>query len=186
MQKRGRDDTGQFTARHRRTGTLWESRCTSGLVDSDGYPLPCSRYIDLNPVRARMTDDPIGFPWSSCASLCGRRDDPLLSPRRRYARLGNSREERDAACRSLLADVLSDDDLQAIRTYLQQQRASGLDDFRERVDARTRPFAGIRPPPTWHRDLPKQVNLLTDARCSLMVNAKFAWHMACCHEGCRC
>lgn len=92
-----------------------------------------------------MTNDPIDFRWSSCASLCGGRDDPLLSPHRTYARLGNSREERGAAYRSPLAEVLSDDDLQAIRTYLQQQRALGRDDFRERVEARTRQFAGIRP-----------------------------------------
>jgi putative transposase len=145
MQKLGRHYVGPFDARHRRTGTLWEGRYKSCLVDSDGYLLQCSRYIDLNPVRARMTDDPIDFPWSSCASLCGRRDDPLLSPHRTDARLGNSREERGAAYRSLLAEVLSDDDLQAIRTYLQQQRALGRDDFREMVEARTRQFAGIRP-----------------------------------------
>ena len=145
MQRLGRHYVGQLNARHRRTGTLWEGRCKSCLVDSDGYLLQCSRYSDLNPVRARMTDDPIDFPWSSCASLCGRRDDPLLSPHRTYARLGNSCEERGAACRSLLAEVLSDDDLQAIRIYLQQQRALGRDDFREMVEARTRQFAGIRP-----------------------------------------
>ncbi|WP_257385790.1 hypothetical protein [Tahibacter caeni] len=71
-----------------------------------------------------MSDDPAAFPWSSCASHCGRRDDPLLSPYRTYVGLCNSREER-GAYRSLLAEVLSDDDLQAIRTYLQQQRALG-------------------------------------------------------------
>lgn len=37
--------------------------------------LRCSRYIDMNPLRARMTDDPTRFAWSSCASLCGRSND---------------------------------------------------------------------------------------------------------------
>jgi putative transposase len=50
-----------------------------------------------------------------------------------------------SAYRSLLAEVVSDDDLQAIRTCLRQQQALGRDDFREMVEARTRPFAGIRP-----------------------------------------
>ncbi|GMV31876.1 MAG: hypothetical protein AMXMBFR59_40010 [Rhodanobacteraceae bacterium] len=145
MQKLGRQYVGQFNARHRRTGTLWEGRYKSCLVDDDGYLLQCSRYIDLNPVRARMTDDPVAFPWSSCASLCGRGNDPLLSPHRTYAELGNSREERGNAYRSLLAEAISDDDLQAIRDYLQQQRALGRDDFRAMVEARTRRFAGIRP-----------------------------------------
>ncbi|GMV30491.1 MAG: hypothetical protein AMXMBFR59_26160 [Rhodanobacteraceae bacterium] len=145
LQKRGRHYVGQFTARHRRTGTLWEGRYKSCLVDSDGYLLQCSRYIDLNPVRARMTDDPVAFPWSSCASLCGRSGDPLLSPHRTYAELGNSREERGDAYRLLLAEVFSDDDLQAIRACLQQQRALGRDDFRAMLEARTRRFGGIRP-----------------------------------------
>lgn len=145
MQKLGRRYVGQFNVRHQRTGTLWEGRYKSCLVDSGRYLLQCSRYIDLNPVRARVTDDPAAFLWSSCASLCGRRDDPLLSPHRTYNSLGNSGEERGAAYRALLADVFPNDDLHAIRAYLQQQRALGRDEFRAMVEARTRRFAGIRP-----------------------------------------
>ena len=52
VQKLGRHYVGQFNARHQRTGTLWEGRYKSCLVDSHGYLLQCTRYIDLNPVRA--------------------------------------------------------------------------------------------------------------------------------------
>jgi len=58
MQKLGRQYVGQFNARHQRTGTLWEGRYKSGLVDSEIHVLRCYRYIDLNPVRARMTEEP--------------------------------------------------------------------------------------------------------------------------------
>ena len=152
MQKLGRQYVGRFNTRHRRTGTLWEGRYKSCLVGSDDYLLQCSRYIDLNPVRARMTDDPVRFGWSSCAPLCGERDDPLLSPHRAYPRLGVTRAERAIAYRALLRDALSDDDLQAIRAYLQQQRAWGRDDFRAMVEAKTRRFAGIRPAHRPRRD----------------------------------
>jgi putative transposase len=145
MQKIGRQYVGRFNARHRRTGTLWEGRYKSCLVDSESYVLHCSRYIDLNPVRARMTDDPTQFAWSSCVSLCGQRDDPLLSPHLAYMRLGSTRAERADAYRTLLSESLSDEDLQAIRAYLQQQRALGRDDFRAMVEAKTRRFAGVRP-----------------------------------------
>src|SRR5690606_12080361 len=57
------------------------------------------------------------------AYLCGRRDDPLLSLHDAYAKLGASRVERAAAYRSLLREALPDEDLQAIRSSLQQQRA---------------------------------------------------------------
>jgi putative transposase len=49
MQKLGRAYVGQFNARHRRTGTLWEGRYKSCLVDSASYVLRCCLYIDLNP-----------------------------------------------------------------------------------------------------------------------------------------
>ena len=79
MQKLGRHYVGLFNARHGRTGTLWEGRYKACLVDDADYLLRCVRYIDLNPVRARMTDDPTAFAWSSCAGLCALREDPLLT-----------------------------------------------------------------------------------------------------------
>ncbi|WP_374554656.1 transposase [Thermomonas sp.] len=139
MQRLGRHYVGQFNARHGRTGTLWEGRYKACLVDGDDYLLRCTRYIDLNPVRARMTDDPAAFPWSSCASLCGLREDALLTPHPVQRALGTE------GYRALLAEAISDDDLAAIRLYLQQQRAYGRDDFRAMVEAKTQRFAGVRP-----------------------------------------
>ena len=145
MQKLGRGYVGQFNARHRRTGTLWEGRYKAGLVASEHHVLHCHRYIDLNPVRARMTDDPAAYPWSSCASHCGLRQAAILSPHPEYTALASTPEARAEAYRQLLHETLSDDDLKAIRTYLQQQRALGRDDFRARVEAKTQRFAGVRP-----------------------------------------
>ena len=139
MQKLGRQYVGLFNARHGRTGTLWEGRYKACLVDGADYLLRCVRYIDLNPVRARMTDDPTAFAWSSCASLCGLREDPLLTLHPIQHALGH------AAYRALLTEALNDEDLAAIRAYLQQQRAYGRDDFRAMVEAKTKRFAGVRP-----------------------------------------
>ena len=145
MQMLGRNYVGQFNARHRRTGTLWEGRYKSCLVADADYFLRCVRYIDLNPVRARMTDDPAVFRWSSCAGLCGLRDDPLLTLHPAQRELGTSDEERGDAYKVMLSEAINDEDLAAIRVYLQQQRAYGRDDFRAMVEARTHRFAGVRP-----------------------------------------
>lgn len=139
MQRLGRHYVGQFNTRHGRTGTLWEGRYKACLVDGADYFLRCVRYIDLNPVRARMTDDPAAFHWSSCAGLCGLRDDPLLSVHPVQRALGPE------AYRKTLAEAISDEDLAAIRLYLQQQRAYGRDDFQAIVEAKTRRFASVRP-----------------------------------------
>ena len=139
MQKLGRHYVGLFNARHGRTGTLWEGRYKACLVDGADYLLRCVRYIDLNPVRARMTDDPTAFVWSSCPGLCGLRDDPLLAPHPVQRALGAD------GYRALLAEALSEDELATLRLYLQQQRAYGRDAFREIVEAKTQRFAGVRP-----------------------------------------
>lgn len=144
MQKLGRGYVGQFNARHRLTGTLWEGRYKSCLVDSEGYVLRCHRYIELNPVRARMTDDPTAYAWSSAAANFGHHTNVLLKSHPAYA-LAATSEARVEAYRCLLRETLSDDDLAAIRAYLQQQRAWGGDDFRAMVEAKTRRFAGVRP-----------------------------------------
>lgn len=151
MQKLGRGYVGGFNARHRRTGTLWEGRYKACLVDSDGYLLRCARYIDLNPVRARMTAEPASYRWSSCAALCGLRDDPLLTLHPAQQVLGTDDAGRAAAYRALLRECIPEDELASVRLYLQQQRAWGRDDFRAMVEAKTRRFAGTRPahrPPT--------------------------------------
>ena len=62
MQKLGRKYVGRFNARHQRTGTLWEGRYKACLVDSDNHVLHCHRYIDVNPIRARITDNPVTYP----------------------------------------------------------------------------------------------------------------------------
>lgn len=145
MQKLGRGYVSQFNARHRRTGILWEGRYKASLVDSENYVLHCHRYIDLNPVRARLSDDPTTSPWSSCGSHCGRRQESILTPHPEYTALGSTPEARAEANRQLLHETLSDDDLKAIGTHLQQQRALGRDDFRAMVEAKTQRFARVRP-----------------------------------------
>ncbi|WP_263297448.1 transposase [Xanthomonas citri] len=66
MQRLGRNYVALFNGRHGRTGTLWEGRYKACLVDSADYVLRCYRYIELNPVGARLTDNPAAYRWSSC------------------------------------------------------------------------------------------------------------------------
>ncbi|SEK72672.1 putative transposase [Atopomonas hussainii] len=58
-----------------RSGTLWESRYKSSIVQTDAYLLACARYIELNPVRARMVAEPADYLWSSYRDrMCGKGD----------------------------------------------------------------------------------------------------------------
>ena len=65
MQALGRSYVRYINITYKRTGTLWEGRFKSSIVDSERYFLTVSRYIELNPVRAKMTLHPGAYPWSS-------------------------------------------------------------------------------------------------------------------------
>jgi len=65
MQNIGRYYVLYINHKYKRTGTMWEGRFKSSLVDSDVYVLACMRYIEMNPVRANMVDSPHEYKWSS-------------------------------------------------------------------------------------------------------------------------
>lgn len=102
MQAVGRSYVRWFNQRHGRTGTLWEGRYRSTLIETERYLLACMVYIDLNPERAGLAADPAQWPWSSCASHLGLRVDPLVTPHALQWALGNTPFAREAAYRELL------------------------------------------------------------------------------------
>jgi len=97
MQAVGRSYVRYFNNRHGRTGTLWEGRYRSNLIETDRYLLACMVYIDLNPVRAGMVAEPAQFFWSSHRHYIGQRIDPLVSPHALIWSLGNTPFSREAA-----------------------------------------------------------------------------------------
>jgi putative transposase len=98
-----------------RTGTLWEGRFRSALVDSHFYALICYRYIELNPVRAGMVAHPRDYPWSSYRANAEPTPDPIVSPHATYAALGDCPSSRAAAYRELFACSPRETDIQEIR-----------------------------------------------------------------------
>ncbi|MCF6014578.1 transposase, partial [Xanthomonas perforans] len=106
-------------------------------MDSADYALRCYRYIKLNPARARLTDNPAAYRWSSCPANLGQRRHSALTPHPCWLALGNDPIERSNAYRALLDEALSDELLASIRLHLQQQRALGHDAFRAMVQAKT-------------------------------------------------
>jgi putative transposase len=97
MQAVGRSYVRAYNQAHGRTGTLWEGRYRSSLIQTERYLLTCMAYIDLNPVRAGMVQAPEDYPWSSYAHYTGRQHQRLLTPPALYWELGNTPFAREAA-----------------------------------------------------------------------------------------
>ena len=104
-----------FNGRHVRSGTLWEGRFRSCLVESARYVLACYRYIELNPVRAGMVHHPAGYLWSSYAVNSGMRSDPLIAPHAEYVAIATEAQSRAAAYRALCEEPVDAPLQQAIR-----------------------------------------------------------------------
>jgi len=65
MQSLGRHYVRYFKFSYKQTGPLWEGRFKSCLVQEENYLLQLYRYIDLNPVRAGIVEQPSDYVWSS-------------------------------------------------------------------------------------------------------------------------
>ena len=115
MYEVGRRYVPYFNRRHGRTGTLWEGRFRSCLVESREYVLNCYRYIERNPVRAGMVQDASAFPWSSHAGNTGCREDPLLLEHAEFTALAENSLERRRAYREFSAPTDTVEFLAAIR-----------------------------------------------------------------------
>jgi putative transposase len=63
--------TRWFNRTHQRSGTLWEERYKSVIVESGTAARTMAAYIDLNPVRAGMVADPAEYRWSSYGEAVG-------------------------------------------------------------------------------------------------------------------
>ena len=120
---------------HRRSGTLWEGRFKSSLVQRQGYLLKCQRYIELNPVRASMVPQPRDYPWSSYRANGELRASALVTPHDGYIALGETPEQRAAAYRRLFEFELDEEDLKEIRSAANGGFALGNQRFKAEISA---------------------------------------------------
>ena len=150
MQSLGRRYVGHVNRAYGRTGTLWEGRYKATVLDGDAYLLACHRYIEANPLRARMVARPEDHAWSSYRGNALGRADPLVSPHALYLALSADPESRQAAYRALFAQGLGDDLLATLRDSVQRGWVPGSDRFRAEIAAalgrRVEPPRRGRPP----------------------------------------
>ncbi|RZL56975.1 MAG: transposase [Variovorax sp.] len=97
MQAVGRGYVRAFNDRHGRSGTLWEGRYRSTVIQPERYLIACMVHMDLNPVRDGLAREAGDFPWSSHAHYTGVRNDRFLTPHPLVWALGNTPFAREAA-----------------------------------------------------------------------------------------
>lgn len=145
MRNTGQCYVQSFNRRHRRSGTLWQGRFKSCVVETERYLMTLYRYIELNPVRAAMVERPKPHRWSSVHANLGLLKDPLVAPHSQYLALDPDTAIRTEAYRAWLHAGVSDDDLQRIRAHLQQERVLGDATFQNMVQKALGRPVSVRP-----------------------------------------
>lgn len=119
---------------YKRSGTLWEGRFRSSLVQVRDYLLSCYRYIELNPVRAGMVEHPRDYGWSSYRANAEGKASALLTPHDEYLLLGSDDVARHKAYVALFRTKLEPDVLRDIRSAANGGFALGDERFKEQVE----------------------------------------------------
>ena len=136
MQWVGRYYVPYFNQKYQRVGTLWQGRFKASVIDSEAWFMACSRYIELNPVRANMVAEPGQYPWSSYAHHVGVKSDPLITDHPLYWALGNTPFEREAAYQRLLQQSPDPEEIEQLQQTILKGWALGTERFKSNLEHR--------------------------------------------------
>jgi len=129
MQDVGRAYVAYVNKRHGRSGALYEGRFRSSLVETTRYFLACMRYIEMNPVRARLSVRPDAYEWSSHGQNITGEPGGLLTPHSEYLRLARDVAQRAAAYARMFEWPEDPGELIAIRRAANQGTAVGTETY---------------------------------------------------------
>ncbi|RJX30160.1 MAG: transposase [Oxalobacter sp.] len=136
MQWVGRFYVPYFNKKYDRTGTLWQGRFRTSLIETDQYFLACSRYIEMNPVRAGLVATPSDYRWSSYAHHVGDKPDSLIADHALYWALGNTPFEREAAYARFVQQAAPQLELDSLRSAVRKGVTLGSDQFKRQLEKR--------------------------------------------------
>lgn len=122
---------------HKRTGTLWEGRFKSSLISKDNYLLACSRYIEMNPVRADIVKEPEDYKWSSYRYKIGQEKGNILVDSDRdpvYMSLGKDDKERQRSYQEWFKESIPSQEWDLIRKAVNKGSVFGSSQFKEKLE----------------------------------------------------
>ncbi len=133
MKRLGQRYVQYINRTYERSGTLWEGRFRSCIIQAQEYLFSCQRYIEMNPVRAGLVQHPGEYRWSSYG-FNGQGERPsLIKPHILYKKLGQTNKERQQAYRDLFRYELNPGDIDKIREATNGNFACGDNRFNEEI-----------------------------------------------------
>jgi putative transposase len=112
-------------------GHFWQDRYKSILISKDNYLLACGTYVELNPVRARIVEDPRDYRWSSYAVYAYGGGDKITDAHPIYEDLSESEGERRKKYREFVKAMVKDKGV--MKGEMDKRRAYGSEGFLKKV-----------------------------------------------------
>ncbi len=135
MQYVGRYYVPYINHKYRYSGSIWQGRFKSSLIDSVLYLFLCMKYIELNPVRAEMVDSPQKYRYSSFHKNALGKHDALISPQDEYLKLSSDEQTRCQMYKSLFETDIDENSLNKIRQGYQTGTPVGSSVFSDKIEA---------------------------------------------------
>ena len=137
VQSLGRQYVRYFNGQSQRTGTLWEGRYRSSLVQPDGFLLEVYRYIEMNPVRDALVSNPAEYSWSSYQINASSKPSALCKPHAEYLKLGKTRAECAENYKLKCEISLDEKRIEEIRKSINKGLTFGDEEFKIEVEKLT-------------------------------------------------
>ena len=125
--------TSYVNKMEKRSGSLWEGRYKSSPISANEYLLACCRYVELNPLRAGMVEDPSQYPWSSCPAKSGIKEQSWLDFDPFYMSLGNTFDERAEKYGRWLRETVPEGEWKLIREATQRGQLTADKKFEQEI-----------------------------------------------------
>ena len=138
MQWLGRYYVPYFNQKYGRSGTLWQGRYKTSVIDGESYLMSNSRYIEFLPVRTGLAGRPEEYPWSSYAHHAGLRSDPVVTDHALYWALGNTPFQREAAYIERAGQDLAAEDIAIVEKAVLKGWPLGSERFKTELQNRVK------------------------------------------------
>ena len=116
-----------YKHKYSHTGHFWQDRYKSIIISKDEYLLACGSYVELNPVRAKMVEDPMDYKWSSYLAYGYGKRDFLLDEHSIYLQLSEEEEDRRKKYREFVRGMLREKE--KMKGEMDKRLVYGSDDF---------------------------------------------------------
>jgi len=122
--------TQRFNRKHQRIGHLFQGRYQAILVDKDNYLLELSRYVALNPVRAKIVKDPKDWRWSAYQATTGHKGISCLTTDWVLSQFGNKQKASSLYQAFVLSGIKAESPLKAVKGQLFLGQENFIDEIK--------------------------------------------------------